>query len=103
MIRNIFYTLLLCQLIAPPLRAGDYSSLHFTAKDGLSGNNVYSITQDLDGFIWIATETGLSRFDGNTFKKYTIRDGLPSNDITNLFTDYKNRVWIAPFKNEACY
>lgn len=80
-----------------------YNFLRFTTNEGLAGNNVYFVTQDKDGFIWIATETGLSRFDGSSFKNYTVRDGLPSNDINWLFVDSKNRIWMSPFKSEVCY
>ena len=80
-----------------------YNYYHYDVKDGLSGNTVYAITQDKDGFIWFGTETGLSRFDGSNFKNYTAQDGLYDNDIINLFVDSKNRVWIFPFKSSVYY
>lgn len=80
-----------------------YNFLRFTTNDGLAGNNVYFVEQDKDGFIWIATETGVSRFDGSSFKNYTVRDGLPSNDVNWIFVDSKNRIWMSPFKGEICY
>lgn len=86
-----------------PVFCKEYKYLNFTTKDGLSGDNIYSIVQDNNGFIWIATETGLSRFDGTGFKNFTTKDGLPSNEITALFADKKGRVWIVPFKNEICF
>ena len=38
--------------------------------DGLSQSSVHSIQQDNTGFIWFATENGLDRYDGITFKNY---------------------------------
>jgi len=61
------------------------------------------MAQDKDGFIWMGTETGLSRFDGTRFKNFTTSDGLPDNEIIKLFVDSKNRVWIVPFRNSLCY
>ena len=59
--------------------------------------------QDKEGFIWFATETGLSRFDGTHFKKFTVADGLPDNTVVRILEDAKGRIWIAPFTNSICY
>ncbi|HEX5149823.1 MAG TPA: histidine kinase [Parafilimonas sp.] len=81
----------------------EYNYYRYDVEDGLSGNTVYAIAQDKDSYLWFATETGLSRFDGIHFKNYTAIDGLPENEIINLFVDSKNRVWIFPFKNSIYY
>jgi ligand-binding sensor domain-containing protein len=81
----------------------DHSYAHYDVKDGLAGSTVYSMAQDKDGFIWFATETGLSRFDGTHFRNFTTADGLPDNEIISLYVDSKNRVWITPFKNSVAY
>ncbi|GAA4442118.1 hypothetical protein GCM10023091_28350 [Ravibacter arvi] len=39
-------------------------------EDGLSQSFITDFTQDKDGFIWIATLDGLSRFDGREFKNF---------------------------------
>lgn len=67
--------------------------IHFSTKDGLPSNNVYDVLEDKDGFIWFATNRGLSKFDGKTFTNFTIKDGLPNNDIWLLENDHKNRLW----------
>lgn len=48
-------------------KAPKYSIRHFTSENGLPQNSVRAITQDADGFVWLATEVGLVRFDGQTF------------------------------------
>jgi ligand-binding sensor domain-containing protein/anti-sigma regulatory factor (Ser/Thr protein kinase) len=58
---------------------------------------------DKKGYLWIATETGLSRFDGKKFRNYSTSDGLGDNEITNLFIDSSGRVWVIPFQHTACY
>lgn len=43
---------------------------HFTTEDGLSHDISYDIIQDDKGYIWIATDDGLSQFDGESFRNY---------------------------------
>ena len=40
----------------------------FSDENGLSGSDVNCVLQDRKGFIWIGTDNGLNRFDGNDFK-----------------------------------
>lgn len=77
--------------------------VHYDTKDGLAGSTVYDMCQDTDGFIWFATEAGLSRFDGKNFKNYTVDDGLPDNEVLRLFADSRGRIWICTFKNALAY
>lgn len=81
----------------------DYSYIHYDTRDGLAGSLVYDAIQDKEGFMWFATENGLSRFDGKNFKTFTTKDGLPDNEVLKLFVDSKDRVWIMPFKPSLCY
>jgi ligand-binding sensor domain-containing protein len=96
-------TLLSLFLSISTARAKQYSYLRFTTEDGLAGNNIYFIVQDREGFIWIATETGLSRFDGTYFKNYTQKDGLGNNDIPALLLDKKERLWVHAFGTQLSY
>jgi ligand-binding sensor domain-containing protein/two-component sensor histidine kinase len=83
--------------------AQEYNFIQYDVKDGLAGSTVYDLCQDKDGFIWFATEAGISRFDGTQFKNFTTSDGLPETEILKLFADSKGRIWMAPFKNNVCY
>ncbi len=90
-------------IVGIEVNAQDYSFTHYDKQDGLPGYVVYSMTQDKDGFIWIGTESGLSRFDGSRFINYTTLDGLPDNEVLNVFADSKNRIWAMPFRVSICY
>ncbi|MBO9200023.1 MULTISPECIES: sensor histidine kinase [Niastella] len=83
--------------------AQEYNYIHYDVKDGLAGSTVYDVCQDKEGFIWFATEAGVSRFDGTHFKNFTTSDGLPETEILKLLADSKGRIWMAPFKNAVCY
>lgn len=67
--------------------------IHFTTNNGLPSNHVYHIQEDNDGFIWFATNKGVVKYDGDTFKTFTIQNGLPNNDTWKLDIDSQNRLW----------
>jgi ligand-binding sensor domain-containing protein/putative methionine-R-sulfoxide reductase with GAF domain len=82
------YVFILINIFCHPLWA-QYESNNFhlyTSKDGLSNQYITGLAQDTWGYIWIATQRGLNRFDGNTFKQF-LRTGeynsIPDNSITS--------------------
>jgi ligand-binding sensor domain-containing protein len=63
---------------------------------GLSGERASSIVKEKNGFVWIGTENGLNRYDGNKIKIYNKQNSaLSSNDIADLLIDRKEKIWIA--------
>jgi hypothetical protein len=98
-------SLLTCWLILLPYSSfpQEYSYAHYDIKDGLAGSNVYCITQDKQGFIWMGTEGGVSRFDGTHFKNFNLEDGLPDIEVLQIFADSRGRVWMGPFSKSVCY
>lgn len=87
-----------CSMYA--IEGNNYSINSFGIEDGLTQNDVTSITQDHNGFIWLSTNNGLNRFDGHriiTFKHSLDpqRSSLSSNLISSIVTDSTNCLWIA--------
>lgn len=78
-------------------------TIFYTTKDGLPSNSIYKSILDNHGFLWIATDNGISKFDGKNFKTYTTAHGLPDNEITDIFIDSSNRIWVTPFRRTAAY
>ncbi|MDR3217972.1 MAG: response regulator [Dysgonamonadaceae bacterium] len=76
-------------------------------KQGLSSYKTAAIAEDKQGFIWVATENGLNRFDGNHFKNYIKIEGdatsLLNNHVTTLLNDSENRLWIASMTGLQLY
>lgn len=76
-----------------------YSVRKITTDDGLSNSCVVSIAQDKTGYIWIATEEGLNRYDGNSFEKFYKNDpdnSLSGNELNCILDDPRDSVlWIA--------
>lgn len=56
----------------------------FSAKEGLIQSTVKQIEQDAYGNLWLATNNGLSKFNGKGFENFTTTHGLPSNEISSL-------------------
>lgn len=99
--RNFLVILLIC-LAALGVRAvppaGLQTAYLYTDKNSLSG--VFSsFCQDHDGFIWIGTDRGLLRFDGNSYDIYRHDDNsqgsLSDSRVLDVMCDKKGRVWVA--------
>ena len=71
-----------CLLVAIMLMGGlataqEYSLRNFVSADGLSNLSIQKIYQDRDGFIWVSTENGLFRYDGDRFQAFGPPQGIP--------------------------
>ena len=66
-----------------------------SVEDGLSNRFVNTVFEDSQGFVWIATQYGLNRYDGYGFKKYTKENSdIASNDVIDIHEDKDNKLWL---------
>ena len=67
-----------------------------TVDDGLPQNSVNAILQTRDGYIWMATNGGLARYDGVRFKTFEVGNsaGMTSNRLLSLCEDREGSLWI---------
>lgn len=75
-----------------------YNFSAITINDGLPHNYIDDIYKDSQGFLWLSTHNGLSRYDGYSFVNYNITSPtvrLRSNFINQVCEDGFNRLWIA--------
>ncbi len=111
MIRQLFlsiisiFTVVWSASAAVPSYNDAYVVEHISSLKGLSQNHVNAMLQDSDGFMWIATNDGLNRYDGLNFKIYNTGDlGLESNLILTLHEDKYRNIWIGTAdKGIYCY
>jgi PAS domain S-box-containing protein len=68
----------------------------WSTEAGLPQNSVLAIAQTRDGYLWLGSEEGLSRFDGVRFITFEKRDlpGLQSNEVDALLVDRSGNLWI---------
>jgi diguanylate cyclase (GGDEF)-like protein len=72
---------------------------HLSLEEGLSQATVQDVLQDSRGYIWLATEEGLNRYDGLSFKVYKRDPGdagsLPSSFVWDVEEDGGANLWVA--------
>ena len=70
---------------------------NWQTENGLPQNTVHKILQSWDGFLWLGTDGGLVRFDGQRFATYTTQNtpGLKSNNIQDLVEDNSGNLWLS--------
>jgi len=68
----------------------------YTTADGLSSNNIRSITEDKWGRIYVGTGHGVDRLDMSTgsVEHFTVADGLPKGTIEHAYCDRKGALWF---------
>lgn len=102
---NIFKYLsvvyLLCNIAQ--ISAQTLNFRNYTVDNGLANSTVYYIHQDSKGFIWLATESGVNRYDGKNFQTFTMDDGLSDNEVLQIHEDTKGRTWFLTLNGKLSY
>lgn len=76
----------------------NYSVSFITMQEGLSHNFVEDIFRDSKGYMWIATSSSLSRYDGYEFVNFTpnsISRHIKSTFVRKVAEDKFGRLWVA--------
>jgi signal transduction histidine kinase/ligand-binding sensor domain-containing protein/DNA-binding response OmpR family regulator len=94
--RSLLLFCVLC-LAGPVLLRAQTTRFHST-EQGLSSSLINQVYQDSKGYVWIATEDGLNRFDGTRFVIYRMREGdcgsLKNNYVRSLFEDSGGHLYV---------
>ncbi len=84
-----------------------YKFSHLDISNGLSDNQVNCFFRDDQGFMWFGTTSGLSRYDGYSFKvfKHDAKDtnSLGENHVLNIFEGPEKKLWIFSHSTISIY
>jgi signal transduction histidine kinase/ligand-binding sensor domain-containing protein len=93
----ILQMLIACQGLAldPRQPANSYLRADFTVEDGLPDNKVNAIIQTRNGFLWVGTDGGLARFDGEHFTPIRFKTGVSREiPVNSLLTTPDGDLWV---------
>jgi ligand-binding sensor domain-containing protein len=82
--------------LEPSTPLANYGRQTWVMENGLPQNTVQALVQTRDGFVWLGTEVGLVRFDGNGFTVFDRNSSpaLPGNDVRCLLETRDGALWI---------
>src|ERR1700756_4610872 len=73
-IRFSIFSVLSLSVVLPALSQSDpyngYSVQHYTDESGLPQNSINDLLFDKNGYLWLASQVGLVRYDGSSFQLY---------------------------------
>ncbi len=80
---------------------------HLTRNDGLPSNRTYGALQDFRGYMWIATDNGLARYDGKNFRIFSHIPGddcsIIDNTILSIHESRDSMLWIGTVDGISIY
>ena len=82
--------------LEPSTPLANYGRQSWGMENGLPQNTVQALLQTRDGFVWLGTEVGLVRFDGNGFTVFDKNStpALPGNDVRCLLETKDRALWV---------
>lgn len=90
--------LILFTLVAAAQEPRHYNFTHYTPASGLISYQINSCVQDDQGYIWVATNDGLQRYDGIRYKNFRYDpanvSSVPPQGISQVLFDKNNNMWI---------
>jgi len=89
----------------PALDVNQHAHTAWRIRDGFSTGNISSIAQTPDGYLWLATEFGLLRFDGIRAVPWqpSAAEQLPSDHIRSLLAARDGTLWVGTLKGLASW
>jgi ligand-binding sensor domain-containing protein len=98
--RRILYSFVLSLLFSPVFAQNPFSKFkleHWDTKKGLSNDLLLFLYQSKEGFLWMGSYAGLTRFDGINFTTFNTQNLplLSTNNVNEIAESYDSTLWIA--------
>ena len=91
--------------LTQPIPVNGYAVQHFTDENGLPQNSINDLLFDKNGYLWLASQVGLVRYDGSSFKLYYPNDKpIMESNIVLLGKDDKGSIYFQTIDHQLyCY
>jgi ligand-binding sensor domain-containing protein len=82
-----------------------YNIRSWSTKDGLPNDKIIAVYQSAQGYIWLASQEGLVRFDGAGFEIFDKKNtpAFPHSQVTGLIEDRDSTLWISTIRGILKY
>jgi signal transduction histidine kinase/ligand-binding sensor domain-containing protein/DNA-binding response OmpR family regulator len=84
-----------------PFRKGRWR--HYSTGNGIPSNRTFDLYFALDGTLWLATQAGVSHFDGLKFTTLSERDGLIDNRVFCIHAGREGALWFGTEKGASLF
>ncbi len=88
-------------LVIPASLLAQKTYVQYKIEDGLSSNSLYALEFDDRGFLWIGTEAGICRYNGQDFQIIS-QKGIPNVDALDIYKDSNNALWFNMLDGNFC-
>ena len=97
---TFFYAVIL--LSTSTLLAQNYHFDYYGVKNDLK-STINDVLQDNKGYIWLATESGVTRFDGLNVANFVDEDGFEIGKVNKLYKDSNGYIWIGHANGQVSF
>lgn len=95
--------ILIIVLFWSPVFSQTRAFTHYDVEDGLLSSEVYSAFQDSKGYMWFATDAGVSRYNGYEFESFNNNNGFSDLTTFLITEDHKGRIWFGTHNCQLSY
>ena len=89
---------IICLFLVSTASGQRSNTLSYTAENGLPGNEVNKIFQDLTGRLWVGTMSGLVIFDGKNMVRPDPGNPLFNNEVKSIYQDRNANIWLGTLR-----
>lgn len=104
--KALFYLLLIIVVSCGKKQEEAKDDMSFVVSSNISNYSVRCFAEDTIGHIWIGTDRGLNRYDGNHYMQYFSTEdttSLTDNKINDIFIDSHHRMWVSTINGVCLY